>query len=245
MRHLIFGYFTVFASFLSGLPAASRSLAADNPKAQNRESKNMVAVGLANMPSSIDPVDAFSFQHFLVIQCLYQSLTRIAESGDLVSDLADSWHISADGRIYTFDLKKSLFQNGEQVTSNDVAVSLSRHMWPDSKSVVTNYLRDIIAGGTEAHLGAIVSGIKATSSSTVQITLVAPYPPFLSILAMPSFGIINAKELTHHKLVGSGPYVPRSIALPTGISLRRYDHYSGHRPALDGLEVKLWKPGGF
>jgi ABC-type oligopeptide transport system substrate-binding subunit len=208
----------------------------------NRENKRMIVVGISNFPVSLDPVTAFSFQHFLVVQCAYQTLTRISESGDLVSDLARSWQISRDGRTYTFDLNEDIhFHNGDRLTADDVAYSLSRHIWPESKSVVANYLRETILGAAETKSPHLPVGIKVLSANRIEIKLISAYPPFLSILAMPSFGIVAQKPFRAGHIIGSGPYAPAAGNSSTRILFKRYGGYKGGYPQLDQIEVRHWQ----
>ncbi|MXY88820.1 MAG: hypothetical protein F4Y92_08175, partial [Dehalococcoidia bacterium] len=65
---------------------------------------------------------------------------------EVVPDIAESWEISDDGRVYTFFLRDDVvFHNGRRVTADDVKYSLERAADPANFSpTVLDYLGDIV-----------------------------------------------------------------------------------------------------
>ncbi len=170
-----------------------------------RQKMKKINIGIVGPKKQLDPVLGYNLFDFLVIQCIYQTLVRINADGNLTSDLAQSWEISKDGRTYTFHLNPSAkFSNGSSVTANDVAFSLSRHLWPQSKSIIKNYLSELLDGSTTLPENKIHSSIKIVSSTELEIRLKEPYPPFLQVLAMPGFSISSANEKLLKQNIGSG-----------------------------------------
>lgn len=70
---------------------------------------------------------------------VYESLVKYAEGGKIVPWLAESWKISADGKTYTFKLRKGVkFTDGTQFDADAVKKNVdavlanrARHGWLD------------------------------------------------------------------------------------------------------------------
>ena len=92
-------------------------------------------------------------------ELVYEGLLRFTETYGIQPGIAKSWSTSKDGKTITFILnEKARFHNGDKITTNDVVVSLSRMLAPESK--VYKYY-DMILGSNEYHEGKakILSGI--------------------------------------------------------------------------------------
>ena len=62
---------------------------------------------------------------------------------DIIPDLAESWEVSDDGTVYTFNLRDDIkFSNGENVTAQDFKWSIERSANPDTGS----YNADVYLG---------------------------------------------------------------------------------------------------
>ena len=97
-------------------------------------------------PPTLDPhltTDATSAQ---VIVEVFGGLVTIDKNLDVVPDLAESWDISADGRVYTFRIRPdAVFHDGKPVTAEDVRWSLERVTDPLTEAPnVDQYLGDIV-----------------------------------------------------------------------------------------------------
>lgn len=77
---------------------------------------------------------------------VYEGLVDYTENG-VIPKLANSWDISDDGKVYTFDLRKdALFSNGEKFDANAVKLNFDaimenkqRHSWLELVNVIENY----------------------------------------------------------------------------------------------------------
>ena len=64
-----------------------------------------LVVGLQQEPTSLDPTaDATASIDGMMTQNVYESLTIVAENGEVQPNLASSWDVSDDGLTYTFTL---------------------------------------------------------------------------------------------------------------------------------------------
>jgi ABC-type transport system substrate-binding protein len=210
---------------------------AHNQPYLNRMHSNMIEIAIKSLPATVDPRSLILQHHMLVIQNLYQTLTRINEDGRLVSDLADKWEIVDSGRTININISNAYFHDGTKITSQDVRFTLARHLWPSSKSAAKGYLRSTIEGALDVSENAYPEGIIAPSPSTLVIKLKKPYAPFLFILSMPIFGVVSHKHLmTSKQLVGSGPMKLRSLSREMAV-LERYDAYTGVKPRARELHI--------
>ena len=209
----------------------------------SRQNKKMINISLSNITFDVDPVKAWNYQHFLVLQAISETLVKTGESGRFVSGIAKSWNISNGGKLVTFLLdQKAIFQDGTRVKANDVAISLSRHFTKNSKSVVVSYLRDVIESKNKVVTeGQILDSIKVIDENTISIELVGPYVPLLSVLSMPGFSIFKAEQNFDEKskVIGSGAYVLTVNADKKVLNLERNEKYYQQIPSTRQFCLKL------
>ena len=84
--------------------------------------------------SSLDPQSEMSLAMYGVARSIYSTLVRLGYEGDLnvYPDLAESWDISEDGKVYTFQLRPGVkFHTGQEVTAEDVKFTFERLYNPE------------------------------------------------------------------------------------------------------------------
>ncbi|WP_239503097.1 ABC transporter substrate-binding protein, partial [Enterobacter hormaechei] len=71
------------------------------------------------------PAIGYDWQNWSMIKSLFDGLMDYRPgTTELVNDLAESYAISEDGKVYTFVLRKGVkFHNGREVTAADVKYS--------------------------------------------------------------------------------------------------------------------------
>jgi ABC-type transport system substrate-binding protein len=85
-------------------------------------------------PVSYDPAQMNDGASLIFSELVYEGLLRFTENYGIKAGIAESWETSEDGKTITFIINpKAKFQNGEKVNANDVVVSLSRVLAPESK----------------------------------------------------------------------------------------------------------------
>src|SRR6266498_2377186 len=104
MRKKVSWYSIVLFSALAFGQAAARIN--DASQLDYRRNTKMLEIGMTAVPKTADPRELWNFQHFLLVQCMYQTLVRVSEAGRLVSDLAERWSVDESGKIYTFELNQ-------------------------------------------------------------------------------------------------------------------------------------------
>ena len=161
----------------SGSPEPTASSSAPEPSGSSGDGKPLEGgrfVRLFVDPPSLDPhltTDATSAQ---IIVEVFGGLVTIDKDLNVVADLAESWDVSDDGRVYTFRIRPdATFHDGKPVTAENVRWSLERATNPLTESPnVDQYLGDIV--GVEAKIAGDaleISGVKVINERTIEITI--------------------------------------------------------------------------
>ena len=130
------GAATVAASALSTLPARS---------APSRGGHLRLGIAGANTSDSWDGrTHSDIFMQVSGHGCVFDSLTEVDASGQLVGELAESWEASADAKDWTFNLRKGVtFHNGKPFGVDDVIESLNLHVAEGAKSAAQPIVANI------------------------------------------------------------------------------------------------------
>jgi peptide/nickel transport system substrate-binding protein len=170
------------------------------PKASAQSGK-VIRFGVNRAAENLDPVTQDANPDIWAFTQIYQQLVRVNVKGDgFEPDLAEKWTTSADGRTWTFFMRKNAkFSNGDPVKASDAVWSLKRAR--DTK------------GPWKWALEA-VEDIAAKDDYTVVISLKEPWAPFLADISLFSNSIMPEKvfkgakdEDISNKPVGSGPFM--------------------------------------
>jgi peptide/nickel transport system substrate-binding protein len=173
----------------------------------------------------------------MVTSNIYNGLIHLDEDSNPHPDLAQSWDISPDGLIYTFQLRDNVkWHDGQPLTSADVKYSFE------------NLVGKYNARGREAYRN--IKSIDAPSPTTIKITLKKPYSPFLEVLTAHD-GCIMPKHLyentdvfknpyNNNNPVGSGPFKFKEWSKGSHITLVRNENYfKKGRPFLDSVVYRI------
>lgn len=149
--------------------------------------------------------------------------TLVSLDHDMVSikpGLAESWSVSADGKVYTFKLRSDVqFCDGKKMTAADVVYSIKRWIDPATRSPVSWR-----AGPVE--------DVVAINDTTVEYRLKAPFSELLYQLTQ-SFAVVidkaNVEALGADYGVrgfnGTGPYCWVDWRPRNDMRMRRHDAY--------------------
>jgi peptide/nickel transport system substrate-binding protein len=171
------------------------------PKASAQQAGKVIRFAVNRAPENLDPVTQDANPDIWAFTQIYQLLVKVNVKGDgFEPDLAEKWTTSADGRTWTFFLRKNAkFSNGDPVKASDAVFSLKRAH--DTK------------GPWQWALEA-VEDIRAKDDYTVVISLKEPWAPFLADISLFSNSIMPEKvfkgakdEDFANKPVGSGPFM--------------------------------------
>lgn len=201
----------------------------------------------AQDPETLDPALVQDVTSHSFVSLLFSGLVTLDSNLEVVPDLAERWDVDETGTVYTFYLRKdALFHNGQPVTAEDVRYSLERACDPKRGSVqrAQSYLDDIV-GVMERTLGQAdsIGGLQVLDDYTLQITIDAPKPYFLSKLTYPTSYVVNRENVedTSRKWtsnpIGSGPFKMSENGVNEMILVAFDDYYRG-RPQVDRVVFK-------
>ncbi len=178
-------------------------------------------VALASEPGTLDMPMTTGVAASIPGRHIFEGLFAFDEDYAPQPFLAESWSLSDDGTVATFDLRRGvLFHNGEEMTAPDVVASLNR--WGQY-------------GLTKQALWDLVTELAIVDDYTVQMTLSEPFAPLTTYLAniyggpriMPQSIAETATDqpIAPANYVGTGPY--RFVEWRAGdyILLERFEDY--------------------
>ncbi len=162
--------------------------------------------------SSLDPAAAKTFENIWVVNQLFDGLLQVDDSLEVRPSIAKAWHISPDGKTYTFNLRQDVYFHSDpcfntdderKVKAADFVYSFQRLYNPKVSSAIS-FLSYIDHQSN--------TGFTALNDSTFVIQLKAPFMPFLNILTMKYFSVVPKaaiekyqEEFRSHP-VGTGPF---------------------------------------
>lgn len=202
-------------------------------------------------PPTLDPhltTDATSAQ---IIVEVFGGLVTIDSELNVVPDLAESWDISPDGRVYTFRIRPdATFHNGKQVTAEDVRWSLERATDPLTEAPnVDQYLGDIVGVDAKLEGDALeISGVRVINDSTIEITIDASKSFFLAKLTYPTAFVLDRENIEaspknwFREPNGTGPFKMTEYKVGETLVLSRHEGY--HLGAAKLAEVEMILSGG-
>ncbi len=192
----------------------------------------------AQNPVGLDPHATSAYSSYQVLQQVLDTLVSFDADQNLVPALAESWSVSDDGLVWTFELRDDVrFSNGRAFVADDVKYTYDRMLDPET------------ASGNAWRLGAVES-IEVAGDHTVTFTLGSPNTGFLGKLASGSpVGIIAREAVEDGSIdtrpIGTGPFVITDYQPGTLVMLERNEHYWGsdgngtQLPYLDAVELRI------
>jgi peptide/nickel transport system substrate-binding protein len=164
--------------------------------------------GIVGTPRFVNPLLAVSEADRDLTSLVYRGLMKVDASGDIVTDLADSYEVSKDGLTYTFTLRDAVFHDGEPVTADDVVFTIKSAQDPLLKSA-----KRVAWEGV---------AVNAPDQKTVTFTLKQSYAPFLEnttlgILPKHIWSKISYENWAYtdynaKNAIGQGPYYIKNIS---------------------------------
>jgi len=143
-------------------------------------------------PDSLDPAYAYDTASGELIEAIYEPLIyyKGEKTDEYVGVLATEWNVSDDGLTYRFKIRDGIkFQNGDDLTPEDVEYSFERGMVQDYVAGPQWMLFEPLlgiessrkSGGALIPLSDITSAVQV-DGQWVQFNLAQKYAPFLQIL---------------------------------------------------------------
>ncbi|HLF77608.1 MAG TPA: ABC transporter substrate-binding protein, partial [Dehalococcoidia bacterium] len=204
---------------------------------------------LGGDPITLDPALAGDAGSATYIAEVFGGLVTISKDLKIEPDIAESWEVSPDGKVYTFKLRRgALFHDGRPVTAEDFKYSLDRtaKLGQSVSATADAYLGDIV-GARDVTRGRAdtISGVKVIDSSTLQITIDAPKSYFLAKLTYPTAFVVDKSQVESNprnwtrKPNGTGPYKIVEWRLNERIILQANDRYHLGAPSVKRVVYNL------
>lgn len=183
--------------------------------------------GIIGTPRFINPLLAISDADRDLTTLIYSGLMRVNEQGEVIPDLAASYEVSPDHKVYTFTLKPGLtFHDGKPLTTSDVEFTILKAQDPLIKSSRRGAWEGVV--------------VEKVSPTVIRFHLKQPYAAFLENATL---GILPAHiwqsitpegfSLAHENVepIGSGPFKISSTkfdrsGLPLWYKLVSFNHFA-------------------
>jgi peptide/nickel transport system substrate-binding protein len=217
---------------LSALISLCGAAAGDGP-----EHGGTVVVAVSSDPGGLNP--AITTQGGLQLICGSIFSGLVAQDFDLnpVPDLAQSWEVSPDGRVYTFHLDPdATFHDGAPVTSEDVKFTF--------EELLMKY-----HSRTRTSIGDKLARITTPDPHTVTFEFTRPYAAFLQLI-----DVTNSPVMPKHLFEGTDPLTNRHNSAPIGSGpfklqewvkgdhvalIRNENYFKKGKPYLDRVVFKV------
>lgn len=207
---------------------------------QSAASTNELRLALAETPAPLDPDTYYEAAGTIITGAVYERLLQYEpNSPKLAPMLATSWDVSADGKTYTFHLRKGVrFSDGTSFDSAAAKASLER--------------RTALEGGP-SYMLANVASYATPDTNTLVVHMKEPQAPFLDYLASP-FGPAMTSPTTLEKeekngdhgaawlgshSAGTGPYVLSEAKQGVRYTLTPNKYYWGPKPAIETISFTI------
>ena len=199
-------------------------------------------------PITLDPaVSGDALSHEYILQ-MFGGLVKLDDNLVPVPDIAKKWEVSADGKTYTFYLRKDVeFHDGRQVTAEDFKYSWERAADPATGSLTAaTYLGDIV-GVAEVLAGQAgeISGVRVIDDYTFEVTIDAPKSYFLSKMTYPTAFVVDSANVARggewwRKPNGTGPFKLGEWQENESLVLEKNQSYYGEKAKVDSVDFQLW-----
>lgn len=187
----------------------------------------VLVLGDSNQPSIINPVLVNSGISSSVDSLVFNRLVRPNLKGEIEPELAESWEISENGRIYTFHLRHGVkFHDGVEFTSEDVLFTYQKIKDPQTGCPYRSAFNNI-------------QDFSAPDQYTFKIFLKEPQELFVNelqreIIPKHMFETQDFhKNSFNRKPVGTGPFKFKEWKKDLEIVLEANKDYYEGRPYLD------------
>lgn len=198
---------------------------------------------VAEEPPSYDPHKETTFAVIHPTRPLYNLLLNFDpyQYPKVVGELAESWTISKDHKVYTFKILRGVkFHDGSPLTARDIKATYEKIVFPPPG----------VLSVRKAFYG-VVEKVEAPDDYTVVFRLNRPSASFLASLASPWNYIyradILAKDIRWYEknILGSGPFkFVEHVAGSHFVAKRNEDYFVKGRPYLDGYRVVFIRETG-
>jgi peptide/nickel transport system substrate-binding protein len=191
--------------------------------------------------TGLDPHVSFGLQAWYVSGSLFNSLVTIDAELNVVPDLAESWELLEDGKVYVFHLRQGVkFHDGTDFDAEAVQWNYRRIVDPEEKTLDAPYYN-------------IIDSVEVLDAHTVKFTFKHPTRTLLPVMAADRTGFLQMSPASYQKWgkeevrlhpAGTGPFKLAKWEQNQIIVLEKNPHYfKPGLPYLDRVELRIMKEG--
>jgi len=190
-----------------------------------------LTMGIRKDISTLNPLIRTMSTDQSIRDLIYEALLFLDETGAIKPQLAESYEISKDGKIYTFRLRKGMkFHNGQEVTAEDAKYAMDYTLDPENGAYGRSRL-------------ALVEGVEVVDKLTLKIYLKERSSAFLSALSdIKAFSVIPKGSIKSIKPSeyppGTGPFRFTEWKPRQRIVFDLNKDYWGTKPYLDRVILR-------
>jgi len=235
-------FFSLLFLFLGGLIFLVLNFYLKNTEVQPAKGGVFIE-GVIGQPRFINPIySPASDVDRDMVELIFSGLMKYDSQGQIVPDLAESYEIKEDGRVYEVNLRSQIFwQDGQPLTADDVVFTIKTIQNPDYKSP-----QRAIWLGVE---------VEKISDLKVKFSLKNPYAPFLENLTQKIIPNHIWKDVSPGNFplaiynlepIGSGPYKLKGLRQDrlekiTSLELTKNQKYHGKKPYISRISFKFFE----
>src|SRR5262245_48851232 len=133
-------------AILTGItvPAAQTLFEKAHAASPKKGGRLRVAISWGSTTNSLDPATYLDNYMFTIALTIGSLLAQVDETGNISSDLAESFEPSNKAKTWRVALRKGVtFHDGKPLTPDDVIASVRHHMGADSKSAIKSVVSQI------------------------------------------------------------------------------------------------------
>lgn len=190
-------------------------------------------IAVSGDPVSFDPHNTTDTISSLINYQIYDRLVTFNAKMEIVPQLAKSWTVSEDGKIWTFELNTGIsFTDGTPFNAEAVKTSFERVANKDKK--LSQYTL----------VGSFIDKITTEGETKVIFHLKAPQGAFLGNLASSNSSILSPKSIKENEQglaknpVGTGPFKLKEWTTGTAVVLEANPQYWAGKPGLKTVTFK-------
>jgi ABC-type transport system substrate-binding protein len=137
--------------------------------------------------TGLDPYLSPGVQAWHTVGNLFSSLVTVDTNLNYVPDLAESWDIQENGKVYVFHLRKGVkFHEGSDFDAEVVRWNYQRAVDPDEDAFIAPFL-------------SIVDSVEVIDAHTVKFTLKHPTRTLLPTLAINRVGLLQMSPASYKR----------------------------------------------
>ncbi|MFH1684648.1 MAG: peptide-binding protein [Candidatus Margulisiibacteriota bacterium] len=216
--------FIILLIFVAGCagPSSQKEKPIRLPHPSQADPNGRLVFSLLGEVSVLNPILSTDTASSAVEGTIFSGMTTINEKLEVVPDLAKSWKVSKDGKVWTFYLRKDVkWHDGHPFTAEDVVFTFNSILNPKVNSVRRS---DYIIDGEPIRF-------KALDKYTVQAVLPKPFAPFLvrSGMSVIPKHILAGKDINkakfNRKPIGTGPFMFKEWLTGDHVTVVRNPNY--------------------